>query len=154
LSRLAQDDKKTTTFLCPSCRQPLLETLYERTQLYQCHFCGGVLAENNKLSRIMARAENSFSDRITSLSKAVMMEKQAGQIGRSSKNIGPETRPLRSCPKCKNQMTRTFYTLAYRVEIDRCSFCGLTWFDHDEIEMLQCMIVNKMAAEPPERKTA
>jgi heat shock protein HtpX len=153
-SRLAQDDKKATGFLCPSCRQPLLETLYERTQVYQCHFCGGVLVEHGKIQRIMARAGNSFSERIRSLSKVVVAEKQMRRIGRSLNNIGPEIRPLRSCPKCKSPMARTFYTLAYRVEVDRCSFCGLTWFDPDELEMLQCMITNKMAADSPEQKTA
>jgi heat shock protein HtpX len=152
-NRLAQDDKKTTTFLCPSCRQPLLGTLYERTQLDQCHFCGGILIETAKIPRIMARAENAFTERITSLSKTVMKENQLKQIGHLAQDINRKTILPRSCPKCKNPMARTFYTSAYLVEIDRCSFCGLTWFDRDELEMLQCMIVNKMAADSLEQKT-
>jgi Zn-finger nucleic acid-binding protein len=28
--------------------------------------------------------------------------------------------------------------------VDRCSYCGLTWFDRDELEMLQCMIENRL----------
>jgi heat shock protein HtpX len=152
-NRLAQDDKKTTTFLCPSCRQPLLETLYERTQLDQCHFCGGVLVENAKIPRIMARTENSTTDRIKSLSRAVMQECQLRGIGRHLEESGGKTIPLRNCPKCSHPMMRTFYTLAYPVQIDRCSSCGLTWFDPDELEILQYMIVNKMAADSLEQKT-
>ncbi len=80
-----------------------------------------------------------------------MKENREKQFEPYSKIIGPEGFPHRNCPKCKNPMARPFYSLAYRVEIDRCSFCGLTWFDRDELEMLQCMIVNKMASGPLER---
>ena len=31
------------------------------------------------------------------------------------------------------------------IEIDRCGFCGLTWFDRDELEMLQYMVENRLA---------
>jgi Zn-finger nucleic acid-binding protein len=41
-------------------------------------------------------------------------------------------------------MFRTFYSLAYLIEIDRCNVCKLTWFDKEELEMLQCVIENKM----------
>lgn len=150
--RLAREEKPVSSFPCPSCRQPLLETSYERTQVYQCHFCSGILVENAKIPRIMARGENAYSERVASLSRTVMKENQARRVGPSSKDIHREALPLRSCPKCKNPMARTFHSLAYLVEIDRCSFCGLTWFDPDELEMLQCMIVNKMAADPLEQK--
>jgi heat shock protein HtpX len=152
--RLAREEKIATGFLCPSCRQPLLETSYERTQVCQCHFCGGLLIENAKIPRIIARTENFPTGRIKSLSKAVMQENRLRWIGRYLEENNRKMIPLRSCPKCKSSMARTFYTLAYPVEIDRCSFCGLTWFDPDEIEMLRCMIVNKMAGDPLERKTA
>ena len=55
-------------------------------------------------------------------------------------------KPLTSCPKCKNPMLRTFYSLAYLIEIDRCNLCNITWFDADELEMLQCLIENKITA--------
>jgi Zn-finger nucleic acid-binding protein len=44
-------------------------------------------------------------------------------------------------------MLRTFYSLAYLIEIDRCNVCNITWFDADELEMLQCVIENKMTAQ-------
>ncbi|MBI3995024.1 MAG: M48 family metalloprotease [Nitrospirae bacterium] len=152
--RLTQEEKKPSDFICPSCRQPLLITSYDRTQVFQCHFCGGLLVENAKIPRIIARAESLSTERVQSLSKAVMRKNQTRRMERHLESLDRKTIPLRNCPKCKNPMTRTFYTLAYLIEIDRCSFCGLTWFDPDELEMLQCMIVNKMAADPLERRTA
>jgi Zn-finger nucleic acid-binding protein len=37
-------------------------------------------------------------------------------------------------------MYRGFYSMAHLIEIDRCSFCGITWFEQDELQMLQCLI--------------
>ena len=36
-------------------------------------------------------------------------------------------------------MVRKFYSYAYHVEIDECNICKLTWFDADELEILQCL---------------
>ncbi len=41
-------------------------------------------------------------------------------------------------------MSRGFYSSAHMIEVDRCSFCGLTWFDRDELGMLQCLIENRI----------
>ena len=60
---------------------------------------------------------------------------------------GRKTFPSLSCPKCKNPMLRTFFSAAYAVEIDRCSLCGITWFDQDELEMLQCLIENRIVPD-------
>ena len=43
-------------------------------------------------------------------------------------------------------MMRRFYSLAYLVEIDRCGICNVTWFESDELEILQCIIENKITA--------
>ncbi|HUK56176.1 MAG TPA: zinc metalloprotease HtpX [Nitrospiria bacterium] len=146
--RLAEEASPVSRFLCPSCHQPLLEITYERTQIDQCHFCGGALVESDRIPRIIARTENPATDRIQSLSKAAMQESQLRGIGRQMEQSDRKAIPLRNCPKCSHPMMRTFYTLAYPVQIDRCSSCSVTWFDPDELEMLQCMIANKMAAEP------
>jgi Zn-finger nucleic acid-binding protein len=58
---------------------------------------------------------------------------------------GGAAQPALPCPKCKNPMHRGFYSLNYLVEVDRCSGCGVTWFDRDELEMLQCMIEHRLA---------
>jgi Zn-finger nucleic acid-binding protein len=41
-------------------------------------------------------------------------------------------------------MYRGSFSAAYVVEIDRCSFCGLTWFDQEELAMLQCLIESRI----------
>jgi heat shock protein HtpX len=150
MQRLAQDQKQATGFLCPSCRQPLIEISYDRTQVYQCHFCGGILVENAKIARIMARGDTVYSDRVRALSRTVMKENLGKRNKPPGESLPVETETLRICPSCKNPMMRTFYSLAYLVEIDRCTYCGVTWFDPDELEMLQCMIANRMAADPLE----
>jgi heat shock protein HtpX len=146
--RLAEQEMPVSRFTCPSCRQPLIEVTYERTQIDQCYFCGGALVENDRIPRILARTDGPPADRIKSLSRAVMQESQLRGIGPQLNGNGRNAIPLRTCPKCSHPMMRTFYTLAYPVQIDRCSSCGVTWFDPDELEMLQYMIANKMAAEP------
>lgn len=134
-------------FSCPHCRQPLIKRSYENTQVYQCHFCGGTLVEDDKIPRIIARKERPCTDRINSLAKAVITENQKALTRRILKGTEMKRVDLIGCPKCKNPMMRTFYSLAYLVEIDRCNFCKITWFDADELEILQCLIENRITAE-------
>jgi heat shock protein HtpX len=152
--RLAEQEMPVSRFTCPSCHQPLIEITYERTQVDQCHFCGGALVENDRIPRIIARTDNPPTDRIKSLSRALMQESELRGIGRHLEENSGKAIPLRNCPKCSHPMMRTFYTLAYPVQIDRCSSCGVTWFDPDELDMLQCMIANKMASEPMEQSAS
>jgi len=42
-------------------------------------------------------------------------------------------------------MVRGLYSAAYLLEVDRCVFCNLIWFDRDELDMLLCMIDKGMA---------
>jgi Zn-finger nucleic acid-binding protein len=46
-------------------------------------------------------------------------------------------------------MLRSFYSYAFLIELDKCSICRITWFDADELEMLQCLIENKVTAALP-----
>jgi len=134
----------TTGFICPHCRQHLDAVSYERTHVYRCNQCGGTLAEDDKIPRVIVRGEKSCSERTKSLAKAVARENQMALTKRMFRATEREKIPLIACPKCKNPMLRRFYSLAYLVEIDHCSLCKLTWFDKDELEMLQCMIGNRI----------
>jgi Zn-finger nucleic acid-binding protein len=118
---------------------------YEGTQVYQCRFCSGTLVENSKIPRIIARTgiERPCSDRMSALARTVVKENQMRYTQQRLVANSRTNMPLLACPKCKNLMSRSFYSLAYLIEIDRCSFCGLTWFDQDELEMLQCLIVSR-----------
>lgn len=153
-ARLVQEDGVASEFTCPSCSQPLVMESYEGTQVYQCRFCSGILAENSKIPRIIARTgrERPCSERMSALARTVMKENQMRHKQQKLENDSRTKMPLLACPKCKNPMYRGFYSLAHLIEIDRCSFCGLTWFDQDELEMLQCLIASRgsLDQEPKE----
>jgi hypothetical protein len=101
--------------------------------------------ENGKIPRIIARTgrERPCSERVTALARTVAKANQT----KYTKQIltgGRSPVPLLPCPQCKNSMHRSFYSSAHMIEVDRCSYCGLTWFDQDELEMLQCLIENRI----------
>ena len=145
-NHIKQTSGETSAFLCPSCRQSLLRGSYEKTKVYQCKFCYGILVEDIKIPRLIARRERNYAERIKSLAQAVIADNQKRLALKNLKNTDIKTKHLIACPKCKNPMFRTFYSFAYLIEIDRCNLCNLTWFEQDELEMLQCLIENKITA--------
>jgi len=150
-SRLVQPEKAASGHACPACHQPLIRESYEGTQIEQCRFCSGVLVESGRISRIIARTgrERPCSDRINSLARTLVRDNQLRR--RALAKGGKNARTLLACPLCGNPMLRAFYSLAHLIEIDRCSFCGLTWFDRDELEMLQCLILNNIVPDVEDR---
>jgi heat shock protein HtpX len=146
-ARLKQD-QTVSSFCCPSCKQQLVEESYEGTQIYQCRFCSGTLVENSKIPRILARTdwEGMRSERVKTLAKSTIQENQRKFAERKLMNLNRSTIPLLTCPKCRNPMFRGFYSTAYLIEIDRCSFCGITWFDREELSMLQCLVEPKIVS--------
>lgn len=129
---------------CPVCRQPLTRESCERTTVDQCVFCGGVLVDNDKIPRIIARRDAECTERILSLVRAVTADNQRSLAIRQKRNAENKNEPIRSCPKCGRTMFRTFYSYAFLIEIDRCGICGVTWFDADELDMLKCIIEHKI----------
>ena len=149
LSRLSGQDLPLSNFSCPSCSQPLVTESYEGTWFYQCRFCAGILVDSVKIPRIIARTgrDRPCSERINSLAKTVVKENQLRQPFRKYGIAGRSAIPLLPCPKCRNPMSRGFYSQGHLIEVDRCSFCGITWFDQDELEMLQCLIENRIVPD-------
>jgi heat shock protein HtpX len=135
---------RLSKFLCPTCSHPLERASYEKTQVHKCAFCGGVLVENTKIPRIIARTEMPCSERIRALARAVINDNQRAIAIRKLRKRELVRRPVILCSGCGNPMHRRFYSLAYLIEIDRCSVCRTTWFDVDELEMLQCIIENRI----------
>jgi heat shock protein HtpX len=131
---------------CPLCKQLLIRQPYEKTRVYVCNYCNGVLVDSIKIPRIIARREQECTERIASIATAVINDNQRKLSLKRVKPAGNVSTPLLSCPQCHNLMMRTFYSLAYLIEIDRCGYCGLTWFEADELEMLQCLIENRIMA--------
>jgi heat shock protein HtpX len=132
---------------CPACRRPLARVPYEKTTIYRCPFCRGTLVDNDKLQRILARSEGECSERIVSLVRAVIADNQRSLAIRKLRQLDRRKEPPIPCPKCGRPMFRTFYSYAYLLEIDKCGICGVTWFDPEELEMLRCIIENRMGPE-------
>jgi len=127
-----------TTFQCPKCHVGLSAERYEGTCVYRCYVCGGAFVKENNINRIVIRSEYDFSSRIKELARQLSVEARKKLPAIDLKNAS-----LYSCPQCqhpKTKMLRVFYTLAYPVIVDKCSFCGFLWLDKDELEILQCMI--------------
>jgi heat shock protein HtpX len=142
--RTRNGENRLSDHVCPACGQSLTVSSYEGTRIFQCNFCAGTLVENDKIARIIARTgrERACSERINALARAVTGRnhgRRAGVGAADNKSV-----PLLSCPKCRNAMRRGFYSSAHLIEVDRCSYCGLTWFDQEELAMLQCMIENRI----------
>jgi len=152
LSRLSGPERPTDNgpdLLCPACHQPLLASDHEGARDFRCAYCAGTLVRTAHIPRIIARTAraNPCSERINALARAVLRQNRTDRLLRVHSGPAAASAPKLACPKCKNPMSRGFYSLTYLVEVDRCSFCGLTWFDRDELEMLQCMIENRLVPD-------
>lgn len=123
--------------LCPDCREWLVPQEYEGLYVWQCAYCSGMLVEGEKLPRIFVRREKGFSERIVRL--AELLRENLQQKKKHVDMRFAVTHP-RQCPKCGKLMMRKFYSYAYHVEVDVCRHCAVTWFDADELELLQCLI--------------
>lgn len=129
---------------CPSCRGPLVRESAESTTVFRCRACMGLLVDNDKIPRILARKQVECTDRLLALVRAVTADNQRSLAIRQKRLKERKNAETIPCPKCERVMFRTFYSYAYLIEIDRCNACSLTWFDADELEMLQCIIENRI----------
>jgi heat shock protein HtpX len=143
--RVREEGENPSGYICHTCRTPLEKRSYEKTSVHQCRYCGGILVDDSRIPRIIARKSVRYSERIRALARATQSENQKRPYGWKRKTADLKVVPLLDCPKCGNRMRRVYYTYAYLVEVDRCSLCGVTWFEHDELEILQCLIDNRMA---------
>lgn len=127
------------SLLCPKCQAPLRGVSYEGTIVNQCVQCYGALVGDSDVKRIIIREDVGFSERIVKLAEQVKKE----EVKLAKTTIDLKTVNLLACPQCRNaqvKMLRSFYSLAFFVEVDRCVFCGSIWFDKDELEILQYLI--------------
>ncbi len=123
--------------ICPVCREWLIPEKYEGLYVWRCAFCGGVMADQNKMPRIIVRQEKGYTDRVLRI--AALMTDEA-KLKHPRFTIILACKYPRACPKCGKVMVHKFYSYAYHVEIDECQECRVTWFDADELEILQCLV--------------
>jgi len=123
--------------LCPLCRQWLIVEDYEGLVILRCAFCNGILVENDKLPRIFTRKEKPYTESIRRTAELLRQDQKRKKKG--LKLLIDAAHPF-PCPRCGKPMARKFFSYAYHVEVDECRNCGVTWFDPDELEILQCLI--------------
>ncbi|RKY28129.1 MAG: hypothetical protein DRP61_02500 [Candidatus Omnitrophota bacterium] len=126
--------KRGGSMLCPLCFHPLAKGYYEGVLVYLCNSCGGILVKEEKLPRILIREEIGFSSEV--IEKAKNVEQLSKKTFLPQKNITA----VLLCPLCRQKMLRNFYTLAVLLEVDRCYYCKVIWFDKDELEVLQYFV--------------
>jgi Zn-finger nucleic acid-binding protein len=112
----------------------------------RCVLCRGVVVDNERIFRILARREVVCDERLRALLGAVTADSRRSLNIRKQRLRERKRIPLTQCPKCGREMLRSFYSYAFLIELDKCSMCSITWFDADELEMLQCLIEKKATA--------
>lgn len=123
---------------CPRCRIPLRDNFYEGVAFKSCPECQGKLIDSARIDRIVARKEMAFSDHLLEKArvfKALFMEDPA----RTLKINAAKSHGI-FCPNCGTKMLPRPYNYHYVVPVDKCLSCYKTWFDADELEILQILI--------------
>jgi Zn-dependent protease with chaperone function/Zn-finger nucleic acid-binding protein len=123
---------------CPRCRTPLRDTFYEGVALKICPSCQGKLVDSAVIDRIIARKEVAFSQRL--LQKAADFRKNFLENPAGMRKINMEKPQDIYCPLCGLKMQPRPFTYHYVVPINKCFLCHKTWFDTDELEILQILI--------------
>ncbi|MFC1808414.1 M48 family metalloprotease [Candidatus Omnitrophota bacterium] len=137
-SYLRENAGQSGSFLCPRCRAGLSKTQYEGVPVYQCAGCTGVLISDKKLPRVIAREERGFSDEVVKQAELLLETTKKGVNMRTI--MKSKMQHEFSCPKCSETMMRRLYTLTYPIEVDSCSICKMTWYDKNELEIIQYLI--------------
>jgi Zn-dependent protease with chaperone function/Zn-finger nucleic acid-binding protein len=128
---------------CPSCGAALERATYEGLDLLVCRRCGGRLASTDQISRVLARRELRFTPEQQRMADYVAENgdriRRAALLARGKRDVA-----LVPCPRCGQTMMRGHYNYEFAVEIDRCALCDLTWFEKDELEVLQILVERQL----------
>jgi Zn-dependent protease with chaperone function/Zn-finger nucleic acid-binding protein len=124
---------------CPECAAVLQSVPYEGVSILVCRSCGGRLVGKAELARVIARREMGFTPEQERIADQVTVEGDERRRGSIKDRAIFRADPAK-CPLCGETMTRRFYDYARAVAVDACEACGVTWFDKDELEVLQILI--------------
>ena len=123
---------------CPSCGAQLRRIDYEGVKLEACPECGGRLVGSREVRRLAARREIAFSEQQLRLADLVAAQgddlRRAAHLARGRPGVR-----LLVCPRCGRPMLRRHWDYEHAVEVDVCAVCDVTWFEKDELEVLQVL---------------
>jgi Zn-dependent protease with chaperone function/Zn-finger nucleic acid-binding protein len=124
--------------LCPRCGTRLVDTYYEGVPMKVCAACGGKLIPAAVVSRILSRREVGFSENLKHKAREFKVKYMENPVG--ARKISAANEPAAYCPNCGSRMLPRPFTYHYLIPVDKCLNCGHTWFDADELEILQILI--------------
>jgi len=131
---------------CPRCSIPLQETHYEGVAIKICPDCAGKLVPSRLVDRIIARKELNFSEALRDKARAFREEFMSNPL--QTRKITLEHPPDATCPDCGSRMLPRPYNYQYIIPVDKCLVCYKTWFDTDELEILQILIEDRRPETP------
>lgn len=123
---------------CPRCRVFLREAFYEGVPVKICPKCEGKLVPSHLVDRIIARKEVDFSDRLKSQAHEFRETFMSNPL--RTRKITLQQPSAAVCPDCGTRMLPRPFNYQYIVPVDKCLACYKTWFDTDELEILQILI--------------
>ncbi|HPG30494.1 MAG TPA: M48 family metalloprotease [bacterium] len=136
---------KSSETKCPRCGDlggSLISIKYEYAPVEKCRRCQGYLIDTDKIIRILNRNIQKFSTQ-----QIKSAESFAKSSVRKLKKVSEfDDSKLLLCPKCGQKMIRCFFNYMDYVVVDRCLVCNLTWFDNNELELIQ-YFVEKRSSE-------
>jgi Zn-dependent protease with chaperone function/Zn-finger nucleic acid-binding protein len=129
--------------LCPRCRVPLAEAVYEGVGIRVCRRCRGRLVDMALVDRIVARREFDFSEPLRQKAREFRERVLLNPLKRQKLQaaLGADV----PCPGCGYRMVPRPYNYQYFVPVDKCLSCSKIWFDPDELEILQILIEERKA---------
>ncbi|MGD0782030.1 MAG: zf-TFIIB domain-containing protein [Candidatus Aminicenantales bacterium] len=124
--------------LCPRCRAPLADALYEGVPVRICRQCLGKLVEEDVMERILARTEIGFSSALVRKAEELRQSQKKNPL-KSQKQLDRVT-DAPACPACGYRLASRPYNYQYFIPVEKCLSCGRIWFDADEMEILQILV--------------
>ncbi len=121
---------------CPKCRISLNTVCYEGAPMQRCPACGGFYADLDLMSRLFSRQEYDFPEPVKRLGDSLLAIKDQIRV-REEFYSAPRPAIPWACPACGGTVVLKFYSEVYLVEVEQCRNCRLTWFDSQELELLQ-----------------
>ncbi len=124
--------------LCPRCRIPLADTLYEGVPVRVCRQCLGKLVDQDVMDRILARTEIGFSPAL--VRKAGEFRENLKRNPLKSQKESDRATDAPVCPACGYRLASRPYNYQYFIPVEKCLSCERIWFDADEMEILQILV--------------
>ena len=124
--------------LCPRCRVPLADALYEGVPVRVCRQCLGKLVDQDVMDRILARTEIAFSPSLVRKAEEYRQNSKINPL--KSQMRLDRTSPQAACPACGYRLALRPYNYQYFIPVEKCLSCDRIWFDADELEILQILV--------------